>query len=61
MIMCSLNTGENRLSIEQEVEFLVSASNGYLHWYRVGERGENAIRQDGNDKTLSISILKSIN
>ena len=54
------NTSENCLSMEQEVEFLVPISNGNLYWSRVGEVGENAERQDGDHRMLSISLLKSI-
>ena len=32
--------------MEQEVEFLVPVSTGYLYWHRVGEMGDNAKRQD---------------
>ena len=43
--------------MEQEVEFLISPSNGYLfyiHGERVGEMEENAKSQDGGNKMLSI-------
>ena len=46
--------------MEQEVESLVPQSTGYFYRYKFGEPGKNANRQDGGDKTLSISILKSI-
>ena len=47
--------------MEQEVEYLVPASNGYLYnKHRVGEMEENAKRQDGEDKMLSISHLTFI-
>ena len=40
--------------MEQEVEFLVLVSNDYLYQHRVGEMGENAKGQDGDDRMLSI-------
>ena len=46
--------------MEQEVGFLVPVPNGCLYWHRVGEMGENGKRQDGGDKALCISVLKSI-
>ena len=46
--------------MKQQVEPLVSVPNGYLYRCRVSEMGENAKRQDGSNKTLSILILKSI-
>ena len=46
--------------MEEEVEFIVPVLNGYLYQHRVGEMGENAKREDGSHKMLSISILKSI-
>ena len=46
--------------MEQEVEFLVPESNVSLYQHIVGSMGENANRQDGGNRTLSISILKSI-
>ena len=40
--------------MEQEVESLVSVSNGYLYRYPVGEMKENAKRQDGDHRMLSM-------
>ena len=42
------------------MEFLVPVSNGYLYRHRVDEMGENAKRQYGSDRKLSISLLKSV-
>ena len=47
-----------RTGMEQDVKYLVPVSNGYFYRHRVGEMEENAKRQDGGDRTLSISILK---
>ena len=46
--------------MEQEVESLVPLLNSYLYRCRVGEIGENANKQDGNQRMLSISPIKSI-
>ena len=54
----SLNIGRSHFSMEQKVEFLIPASNGYLYGLKVSEMEENAKRQDGGDKTLSVLILK---
>ena len=51
---CSLKSGENCFSMEQEVESLVPVSNGYLYWHRFDGLGENAKRQDGGVKMLVI-------
>ena len=40
--------------MKQEVESMVSISNGYLYWHRVGEMGENARKPDVSDRMLSI-------
>ena len=47
-------------SMDEEGESLVPVSNGYIYRCRVGEwrMEDNEKRQDGSDKTLSISILK---
>ena len=42
--------------MEQEVEFLVPVSNNDIYGHRVGIMAENAKRQDGGDKMLSMSI-----
>ena len=42
--------------MEQEAEFLIPASNEYLYRDTIDEMGENAKRQDGGYKMLSISI-----
>ena len=52
----SLNTDENCIDMEQEVESRAPVSILYRH--RVGEVGQNAKRQGGGNSTLSISILK---
>ena len=49
--------GENSISLEQEVEFLVPVSNGYLYQHRIGEMGEIETRQDGNHKMPLTSLL----
>ena len=41
-------------SMEQEVEFLVPVSNGYLYQVRVGEMGEKAKGQDGDYRMMSV-------
>ena len=46
--------------MKQEVESRVPVSNSLLYRYRVGEIRENAKRQDGDHRMLSISLLKSI-
>ena len=46
--------------MEQEIEFLTPVQTDYLYWHRIGEMGENAKRQNGGDRTQSISLLKSI-
>ena len=38
--------------MEQEVEFLVKVSNGYLYGHKVEEMGKNTKRQDGGDRML---------
>ena len=40
--------------MEQEVEFLVPVSNGYLYLHIVGEIGENAKRQEGGNRMAYI-------
>ena len=40
--------------MEQEVEFLVPVSNGYLYQHRVGEMEEKAKRQYGDRRMGSI-------
>ena len=47
--------------MEQEVEFLVRVSNGYLYCHRVGEIGENAKRQDGDNRMFSINFTFKTN
>ena len=45
--------------MKQEVEFLVSISTGWLYEPKVAEMGENVKSQDGGDRMLSISNIKS--
>ena len=50
----------NYFYMKQEVEFAVSISNGYLYGHRLSVMGDNANRQIGADRTLSISLLMFI-